>query len=120
MDDPKFGTYSIRHHSNSIACRKCGKSGRVIWDSVSRNGKTDPELVGIEGPFYERLSNKPPYAIEMVCRDCDVIAISQMAQRVEFAQNLLERMADQTRKMEESVRDSRAAILDSHRVLKGT
>ena len=73
----KFGTYSIEHHSDSIICPNCGKRGKVVWDDVSRLGShAEPELLGIEGPFFERLGRKPPYPIELVCRECGSVAVT--------------------------------------------
>jgi len=73
--DRKPGTHSIRHHSDVVVCRACGKSGTIAWEEVSRlNKSTVPELVGIDGPFFERLGRKPPYPIELVCRACGGVA----------------------------------------------
>ena len=74
--DPKFGTYSVQQHSDSIVCSKCGKSGKVVWDDVSRLNKSAviAELAGIDGPFFERLSKLSPYPIELVCRACSGVA----------------------------------------------
>jgi hypothetical protein len=74
--DPKFGNYSLRHHTDAIACRKCGKTGTVVWDDISRRNGSAPEQIGIDGPFFERLSKKPPYPIELVCRSCGGVAIT--------------------------------------------
>lgn len=71
-----FGTYSIRQQADSIVCRKCGKSGAIVWDDVSRLNATAPEPAGIDGPFYERLSCKAPYPIELVCRACGGVAVT--------------------------------------------
>ena len=75
--EPKFGTRSIEHHSDSIVCKNCGQSGTIIWDDLSRvNSAIPAELVGIDGPFFERLSRKPPYPIEMICRECGGVALT--------------------------------------------
>jgi hypothetical protein len=74
--EPKFGSYSIQHDSDSIVCRKCGKTGRIVWDDISRLNPSTPEPVGIDGPFFERLSKKPPYPIELVCRACGGVAMT--------------------------------------------
>lgn len=73
----KFGTYSVQQHLESIICRSCGKTGKIVWDDVSRlNKSTIPEMIGIDGPFFERLSRKAPYPIELVCRACGEVAAS--------------------------------------------
>ena len=77
----KFGTYSVRQHSDSqhcdsIVCRKCGKTGKIVWDDVSRLNHPTPEPAGIDGPFFERLSRTAPYPIELVCRVCGGVAMT--------------------------------------------
>jgi hypothetical protein len=63
-----FGCYDS--HSNSITCPRCGRVGTIIWETVSTPDGDRKDLVGIEGGFYERLSNCPPYPIELVCEGC--------------------------------------------------
>ena len=67
---------TIKEHADTLQCRHCGKTGAVIWDQVSRAGENLPELAGIDGPFFERLSRKPPYPIELVCRACGEVAMT--------------------------------------------
>ncbi|HEY4274955.1 MAG TPA: hypothetical protein VGM68_05685 [Rhizomicrobium sp.] len=74
--DSKFGSYPAGHLADPIVCRKCGKTGTVIWEDVSRLSASEPELAGIDGPFFERLSKKAPYPIELVCRKCGGVAIT--------------------------------------------
>ena len=75
--ESKFDTYSVQRHSDTVACNKCGKPGKIVWDDVSRlNNSTAPELAGIDGPFFERLSRKAPYPIELVCRACGGVAVT--------------------------------------------
>ena len=73
--DRKSGTCAIAQQPETVVCQQCGKSGTIIWDDVSRlNNDVVTELVGIDGPFFERLSRNPPYPIEMVCRACGGVA----------------------------------------------
>ena len=71
-----FGTYSVRPHNDAVVCRKCGQTGKIVWDGVSRLNAAVPEPAGINGPFYERLSRKAPYPIELVCRSCGGVAVT--------------------------------------------
>lgn len=64
----RFGAYSVRQQADAIVCRKCGKSGEIIWDDGSRRNMVTPELVDIDGPFFERLGRIARYPIELVCR----------------------------------------------------
>lgn len=72
--DPKNSTYSVGNYSYTVVCGRCGKPGVILWDEVSRLNVTSRELISIEGPFFERLSKKQPYPIEMVCRACGEVA----------------------------------------------
>ncbi len=74
--EPKFGRYLVHQQADTIVCRHCGKSGTIIWDHVSRASEVTPELVGIDDPFFERLSKKSPYPIELVCRECGGVALT--------------------------------------------
>ena len=74
--DPKFGHYSIDQEVDTIACRICGKRGKIFWDKISRVPGSMRDILGIDGPFFERLSKKPPYPIELVCRDCGGVALT--------------------------------------------
>ena len=66
----------VRQRSDQIVCRNCGRSGTVVWDDVTRLNVSAPELAGIDGPFFERLSKKAPYPIELVCRACGGVAMT--------------------------------------------
>lgn len=74
--DAKFGSYSIQHQSDFIVCTKCGERGKIVWDDISRVKHEEPELLGIEGPFFERIGRKAPYPIELVCRECGGVAVT--------------------------------------------
>jgi len=54
-----------------VKCPRCGKTGCLVWDSAVR--KKSRNLVQIDGDFYERMSKKPPYAIELVCEGCGAL-----------------------------------------------
>lgn len=77
----KSSDRSMRQHCGEIACRHCGRTGTIIWDDVTRlntlpeqTGTSEP--AGIDGPFFERLSRKAPYPIELVCRACGGVAMT--------------------------------------------
>lgn len=72
----KASSISVRQHSDEIVCRNCGRSGTVVWDDVTRLNVSTPELAGIDGPFFERLSKTAPYPIELVCRACGGVAMT--------------------------------------------
>ena len=74
--ETKFSTYSIQPHSNTIKCNKCGMRGKVVWDDISRMKNDEPDLLGIDGPFFERIGRSPPYPIELVCRECGGVAVT--------------------------------------------
>lgn len=74
--DHTIHTYSVDHHYNSIICSKCGKRGTVVWDDFSRASDSGPELVGIDSAFFERIGRKPPYPVELVCRECGGVAVT--------------------------------------------
>ena len=61
--------------TNTIICPKCGQQGSETWEEnvqVSQAGP-EPHLVGRSGEFYERLSRKAPYPIEVVCSRCETV-----------------------------------------------
>lgn len=57
------GTFS--YHSDKIHCPKCNKRGQISWDGT--------QFIEVTGGFYERLSKKAPYPIELVCGDCGAV-----------------------------------------------
>jgi hypothetical protein len=63
-----FGQYDL--HAGTIRCPGCGKDGMVEWEDMPDRSGVTRQLVKIVGDFYERLSKKPPYPIELVCKDC--------------------------------------------------
>jgi len=56
-------------NSEHITCDDCGNSGELFWLTLGPLG-TRPEFGGISGRFYERISRKPPYPIELICNCC--------------------------------------------------
>lgn len=72
--DPKFATHADHQHSSSFFCRTCGCSGKIVWEDVSPLSNSMPELVGIDGPFFERVSKKPPFQVELICQECGAVA----------------------------------------------
>lgn len=75
----KSSDHSVRQHMGEIVCQSCGRTGTIIWDDVTRlaaSAQQAQELAGIDGPFYERLSKKAPYPIELVCRACGGVAMT--------------------------------------------
>jgi hypothetical protein len=58
------------HHTDQIICPKCGQKGIVLWEDIPRGDGIQKEMVKIDGGFYERLSKKAPYPIELVCDGC--------------------------------------------------
>jgi hypothetical protein len=58
-----------------MLCPKCGRIGSVVWEDVpgSATDRAHRELIGIQGGFYERLSAKSPYPIELVCDSCGTV-----------------------------------------------
>jgi hypothetical protein len=72
----KVDPHSVDHLANEISCKQCGRSGTIHWDDVSRLNSAMRELALIDGPFFERLGDKPPYPIELICRECGGIALT--------------------------------------------
>ena len=65
----EFGAYTSSH-CDAIICPKCGNRGSIAWDDIAAPDGDRKELIGITGGFYERLSKKAPYPIELVCNNC--------------------------------------------------
>jgi hypothetical protein len=68
---PSFSAYP-HDLTDTVLCPKCGNCGVISWDSVPTPRGLEKYFVGISGDFYERLSNKPPYPIEIVCGSCRI------------------------------------------------
>ena len=50
-------------------CPRCGKKGCLYWERAEgRDARHD--LVKIEGDFYERMTRRRPFRIELVCNGC--------------------------------------------------
>jgi len=52
--------------SVNITCPKCRAIGVVVWEKDGAHRS----LVSLSNGFYERMSEKDPYPIELVCREC--------------------------------------------------
>jgi ribosomal protein L40E len=52
--------------SETIICTKCAARGVIVWEDTGAMRS----LVSLSGGFYERLSKKEPYGIELVCHRC--------------------------------------------------
>ena len=67
-----FGCYP--HHIVAIACR-CGNKGCVVWEDVPHADGARSEFVRIEGSFFERIANRAPRPIELVCNGCGTVQV---------------------------------------------
>ena len=65
----QFGTYP-HDHTETVTCYKCGACGVVNWDIIQTPDGPKKDFAGLSGGFYERLSKRPPYTIELVCTGC--------------------------------------------------
>jgi hypothetical protein len=72
----RFVTY-VHALTDTILCPKCGSAGVIKWDSVETPSGRRKDFAGLSGNFYERLSAKPPYPIEIVCGDCDLALLNE-------------------------------------------
>jgi hypothetical protein len=52
--------------SANIICPKCGTVGVAVWEKVG----AERSLIRLTRNFYERLSKKDPFPIEIVCLGC--------------------------------------------------
>ena len=68
----QFGTYTIQR-TDTVTCQRCGNVGVLKWDCIPVPGGFKKDFIGIVGDFYERLSKKPPYPIELVCTPCNLV-----------------------------------------------
>ena len=73
--DQKFGRHFIPQEADAVVCRNYKRTGRILWDQLSRVPGSHTDLIGIDGSFFERLSKTPPYPIELVCRYCGGVAM---------------------------------------------
>jgi predicted RNA-binding Zn-ribbon protein involved in translation (DUF1610 family) len=62
----------------NIICPKCGAIGVVLWENENNEGHT---LVSLSKNFYERMANKKPYSIELVCDSCGAAQPEKLGQR---------------------------------------
>ena len=47
----------------------------MLWEDIAKPGRgaAMPELVRIDGDFYERIAARKPYPIELVCGVCGTV-----------------------------------------------
>jgi hypothetical protein len=57
--------------STNITCPKCNAVGVAVWEVVG----TERSLIKLTRNFYERISRKNPYPIEMVCNECGTVQV---------------------------------------------
>ena len=60
------GGQGFRQFEAKIRCSKCGAFGEIVWEGQGGNRS----LVSVSSGFYERISKKKPYPIELVCYAC--------------------------------------------------
>lgn len=58
--------HEVVQFTANIICPGCGVIGVVTWE---RHGN-ERTLVGLSKGFYERVSKRKPYPVELVCNDC--------------------------------------------------
>lgn len=56
-------------YSFDIICPRCKERGVIVWENTGG----ERTLVSLTQEFYERISKKSPYSIELVCTNCDMI-----------------------------------------------
>jgi hypothetical protein len=67
------GLYPV--YSHRIACPRCHSTGTIRWEQVpdGDDGSSRKQLVAIIGAFHERLSDRRPYPIELICDACGTV-----------------------------------------------
>lgn len=58
------------YHADEVRCPKCSTTGTITWDA---SGGQTPQFISLTGEFFERISRKPPYPIELVCLRCGTV-----------------------------------------------
>ena len=71
----RFSGYT-QYLTDTVLCPKCGNCGVIKWNYVHTHSGLKKDFVGIAGDFYERLSDKAPYPIEIVCCPCRVAVVA--------------------------------------------
>jgi hypothetical protein len=61
LTNPELPQFSVH-----IICPKCAAVGVVVWERDAAQNS----LVSLSRGFYERISKKHPYSIELVCHEC--------------------------------------------------
>ena len=55
-----------QQYTTNIVCSKCKSVGLIVWEMYGKNYS----MVNVSQGFYERISRKFPYPIELVCNGC--------------------------------------------------
>jgi hypothetical protein len=66
--------------TSTIVCPKCGNCGVIKWAFVPSPDGPKKDFVGIVGEFYERISRKSPYPLEIACNSCQIVVSSEAPQ----------------------------------------
>lgn len=61
----------VEQFTANIMCPRCGTFGAIVWENDA--GKRS--LVSLSANFYERMTTKKPFPIELVCNDCGSVQI---------------------------------------------
>jgi len=68
---------SSAQSQTTIACPKCGAHGECVWE----NERGGPYLVSLSAAFFERLKNRPPFDVEIVCQQCGTAQVELAPRR---------------------------------------
>ena len=60
---------ALRTVSINITCPKCRSIGVAVWEL----GGSEPSLISVSRNFYERISMKARFNIELVCDVCGTV-----------------------------------------------
>jgi hypothetical protein len=74
---PTPETYASERDQITVAikCPKCGQRGETVWEENHFVSPKGPQscLLSLSDGFYERISNRSPYQIELVCHRCEAV-----------------------------------------------
>ena len=59
--------------SMDIICPKCAAIGVSVWEGTG----AERSLVSLSKGFYERISKRNPYPIELICHACGAVQPEQ-------------------------------------------
>jgi hypothetical protein len=66
--------------STNVTCPKCKSIGVADWEKIG----AERSLIRLSRNFYERLSRKVPYPIEVVCLECGTVQDGQVQPSVKL------------------------------------